>query len=148
MEGEVVTEYYRGPCCRITDEVFESRSPGQRSFVISELGSVYVIDGAGGSRLGTVRACSTALAGLAAIAAATSGGSLLEWGMVTAGALVVLVVATVVAVIAWRTRVRPHELWGAYRGELVCLFQSTDRLEFGQVRRALIRVFEQIADAR
>jgi hypothetical protein len=90
---------------------------------------------------------STALAGLAGLVAITAG-SLLESTMMAAGALVILVLATVAAVVAWRVQVRPYELWADFRGELVCLFESTDRLEFGQVRRALTRVFEQIAEAR
>jgi hypothetical protein len=144
-----MTEYYRGPCARITDELFESSCPTHQTFAISELGSVHVVEGGSGgfAGLSLARVCSTGIAGVAAVVA-VAGSSITGSAQTSMFALLVLVAAAVAAVVAWRTPIRPHELWGVHRGELVCLFQSTDRIAFGQVRRALVRVFEQIADAR
>ena len=37
---------------------------------------------------------------------------------------------------------RPYQLWAVYHGRLVLLFHTTDRVVFGQVRRALLRAIE------
>jgi hypothetical protein len=39
-------------------------------------------------------------------------------------------------------RRRMQELRALYRGNVVCLFRTSDRLVFGQVCRALLRVLE------
>jgi len=47
----------------------------------------------------------------------------------------------------WRLA-RPYALRAMYRGHLVDLFQTTDRLTLGQVSRALRRALERLEDAR
>jgi len=47
------------------------------------------------------------------------------------------------AVSRWRRRGRVRQLWATYHGRPVLLFETDDRLVFGQVRRALIRALER-----
>jgi hypothetical protein len=142
-----MTEFYRGPHARITDQVFEVQRPAVQSFAISELRNVYVVQGAPseGAGLAPVRVCSTAVAGVAASIAATAW-PVFHSPMMSAVSLIILATSLLVAIPCWWARVRPHQLWGVYRGRLVCLFETTDKLAFGQVSRALLRVFERIDD--
>jgi hypothetical protein len=49
---------------------------------------------------------------------------------------------------SWRTRTRPQELRAIHKGQLVCLYRTTNRRTFGQVSRALLRALEQLEDGR
>jgi len=44
-------------------------------------------------------------------------------------------------------RGRPAEIRALHNGRLVVLFLTRDRLEFGQVERALLRALERLEDA-
>lgn len=145
-----MTDFYRGPHARITDEVFESVRPSYQLFAINDIRSVYVAQGTrseSAAGLTPLRICSTAVAGLAAASLAVTAGPIHNPWM-SAVSLVILGMSILVAFACWRARVRPHQLWGVYRGQLVCLYETTDKLAFGQVRRALVRVFERIEDMR
>jgi hypothetical protein len=56
--------------------------------------------------------------------------------------------SSVLSVQGWRLHSRPRTIWAFHRGQLVCLFTTHDRREFGQVRRALLRALEWIEDTR
>ncbi len=144
-----MTLLYRGPSARITHEVFETHTPYDQTYLICELDLVHVIrettaDVAVGSP--TVRVCSTAMTGLSAIVAA--GSDTMDSPSTTVAATVAAIVAAAVAVHGWRIRTRPIGIWAYHRGQRVCLFQTRDRLVFGQVKRALLRALERIEDAR
>ena len=144
-----MTLLYRGPSARITHEVIETHAPYYQTYRICELYLVHVIregivDVAVGSP--TMRACSTAMAGLSVIVATASDS--LDSPSTTVAAAIGAAMAAGVAVKGWRIRTRPIAIWAYHRGERVCLFQTRDRLVFGQVKRALLRALERIEDAR
>ncbi|HEX2356282.1 MAG TPA: DUF6232 family protein [Micromonosporaceae bacterium] len=130
--------YYRGPCARITDELFEVWCPHYRAFPVRELRNVRVVRG--GSDPIAVR--STSLAGAAAAAFAVS------WPFLenpTAWLIAAGLVATSAAAsgACWRTRPRTYELWATVRTMQVLLFRSRDAQAFGQLRRGLTRAIER-----
>lgn len=141
-----MTLFYQGRCARITDKVFEVWCPFYRVYPIAELRGIR----AEWARtpmmaLPAVRVATTGIALLAA-AVAIAGWSL--WHGATVVALGVAVSAGTLSIISWLTRPRPHELRAVYRDSEICLFRTTDNLEFGQVTRALRRVLERIRDNR
>jgi hypothetical protein len=145
-----MTDFYRGPGARITDELFVTRSPFYQAFAVSGLSKVYVTEG---QARGVAAAVAPLRVGSAAVAAVAASVAVAAWPVfhnpaMSLASLAVLGTSLIVALVCWRARARPQQLWGIYQGQLVCLYQSTDRLAFGQVRRALLRVFEQIDDMR
>ena len=145
-----MTLFYRGPSARITHEVFETHTPYYQSYLISELYLAHVIrepiaDVAMGSP--TVRVCSSAMSGLSVVVAAI-GSHVSDSPSTTVVATVVATTSALVAVVGWRARHRPIGLWAFHNGRRVCLFETRDRLEFGQVKRALLRALEYIDDSR
>jgi hypothetical protein len=145
-----MTILYRGPGARITHEVFEAQTPYPQSYVIRELRYVHVIretvaDVAVGST--SFRVCSTALTGISA-AFTAAGSPVFDSPPTTVVAALVAAASSVLSVQGWRLHSRPRTIWAIHRGQLVCLFTSHDRHEFGQVRRALLRALEWIEDSR
>jgi hypothetical protein len=132
-----MTVYYRGPCARVTHEMFEVWCPRYRSIPIRELRDVRVVRG--GSDPIVVR--STSLAGAAAAAFAVSwpffdtpSTWIVGLGLVAASAAV--------SGACWRTRPRSYELWATVRTLQVPLFRTRDAQAFGQLQRALVRAME------
>jgi hypothetical protein len=145
-----MTLFYRGPQARITHEVFESRCPSHQSYLIYELEYVHTVQEQPVRVLVAsvpFRVCSTGMAGLS-VALATTGWPILDRPSLTLVALAVLATSSAVSTVAWTARRRPFELRAVHRGQLVCIFQTTDRRTFGQVTRALLRVLERIEEAR
>jgi hypothetical protein len=151
-----MTVFYRGPCARITHEVFEARSPCYRRFMIRDIRHLYLASRArepGVSDRAQLRAGSAGIASVAAVAAAVGWPAFTATSMpslVTAAlATTLILIAASSLAFAACVRVPPaqvHELWAVYRGRMVCLFNTTDERTFGQVRRALTRAIEQIQD--
>jgi hypothetical protein len=151
-----MTVFYQGPCAYVTHEVFETHCPYVRRFMIRDIRHPYSVRRP--ARPTTpdrtqLRAGSAGAAGAAALAAAAGWPVLNAMSMppiATAGLAVtgVLVVVAAMALVAWM-RVQParvYELWAVYRGQMTCLFDTTDAREFGQVKRALVRAIEQRPD--
>jgi fatty acid desaturase len=141
-----MTLFYRGPTARVTNEVLEVCSPTYQSFAISELQSVHVVR----QRLAResarrLRVLAVTLPGVI-VALAAFGWPVLGLLLTSLAALAVLVVSAMVAIVIWKVHRTSLELWATYRGEPTRLFQTTDSLTFGQVSRALRRVFELIDD--
>jgi hypothetical protein len=151
-----MTVFYRGPGARITDEVFEARSPCHRRFVIRDIRHLYLTHRASGpdvSARAQLRAGSAGVAGAAAVAAAVGWPALATTSVPSAvaagfaGALILIAASSVTFAACVRVpSARVHELWAVYRGRMTCLFNTTDERTFGQVRRALVRALEQVQD--
>jgi Family of unknown function (DUF6232) len=148
-----MTVFYRGPCAHITHEVFESRCPYHRRYMIRDIRQIYLARRARDAAYSDRRVSSAGMAGVAAVAVALGGPALGAASMPPAAAagLVTLLVLVVLSSIALAAclRVQPgrvYELWAFYRGELTCLFRTADERVFGQVKRALVRAIEQLDD--
>lgn len=151
-----MTVFYQGPCARVTHEVFETRSPHHRRFMIRDIRHLYLASRArdpNESDRAQIRTGSAGVASVAAVAAAvgwpalsaTSMPSIATAGLATA-LIVVAASALTFAACLRAPSARVHELWAVYQGRMVCLFNTTDERTFGQVRRALVRAIEQIQD--
>jgi hypothetical protein len=92
------------------------------------------------------RVCSASASGIAVIAVVAGWWPAVGQPSVTASYLVGLAVGIVFASVAWRIRRRPLEVRAVYRGDVICLFRTSDSRVFGQVTRALLRVVEHMAD--
>lgn len=152
-----MTVFYRGPCVHVTHEVFEARRPNHSRFMIREIRYPCVSRRPNDPTArdpGQLKTLSAGVAGVAAVAAAVGGPALTAASMppiATAGFVGILILAVAssfafAACVRIRTR-HVHELWAVYRGQLVCLFETTDERTFGQVRRALLRAVEQSGGA-
>ncbi len=154
-----MTVFYQGPLALITHEVFEAYSPRYRSFVLRDIGHLYQADRSNSAEApqdrAQIRAGSAGLAGATAVVAAIGWPILHSTSMPAFAALVLTV--TLIAALAsslafaacvWVRPTRVRELWAVYRGEMTCLFNTTDERVFGQVRRALVRAMEQIEDSQ
>jgi hypothetical protein len=135
--------YYAGTDARITTHMFESYQPIRQSFAIAELEKVHTTRDRGwpDTVRGPVRVSSTALAGLLSTAAVVDhelAAHVLPSVLLVGGALI----SAGVAGASWSVRRRPHELRALYRGQLVCMYRTNDRLQFGQVTRALLRALD------
>lgn len=148
-----MTVFYQGPRAHVTHEVFETRYPDYRCFMIRDIRHLYLArraDRPGSSQRSSVRASSAGIAGVAAVAAAFGWPALSAAAMppiATAG-LAGMLVLIAVSSFAFAACVRiqathVHELWAVYRGRMICLFDTTDERTFGQVKRALVRAIEQ-----
>jgi hypothetical protein len=145
-----LTVYYLGRTARITDQVFESRWPIQRRFVVSELRCPHTFHDSAIRVVAAstqVRVCSGGAFGLSAFATVTGWPVFDVPGMTAAGFLAAVIAGLAVRA-ARRSRRQPLEVRALYRGELVCLYITTNRYTLGQVRRALLRALEHQADAR
>jgi hypothetical protein len=129
--------YYRGPCARVTLDLFEVWCPQYRAFPIRELYDVQVVRG--GSDPIVVR--STSLAGAVAAVFAMSSPFIHEpWAWLLGLGLVLASAGASGA--CWRTHPRAYELWAGHGTRREVVFRSRDALAFGQVRRALVRAME------
>lgn len=141
-----MAELFPGPGVRITHDVVQTLTPAERIYPVDELYQPHVvresfIDAVMASP--TARVCSGAATGLSALVAA-AGSELLHSPHTTVTATIVGLVAAVATVRGWRLWRRPRTLWAYYRGERVCLFVSRDRLQFAQVKRALLRALDAL----
>lgn len=136
--------FYRGPCARITHQVFDVHAPEPRRFALSGLRGVHIVcvePRGGGGDTAVARLYTTGTAGVAVVAA---------WPVL--GSTPIAVAATVATAVllgargCWRTRIHSYELHGLYEGTLQVLFRSTDERTFGQVGRALLRAMQYAAD--
>lgn len=131
--------YYIGPRARITNEVFECLALTQTSFAVGQLKDVHIVRPTVAARefvvpVGFFSSAGASVAGLCGDLPGTVR-------------IVVLLLATlgVLALAAIWTASRHRrlcELRATYQGHPVCLFQTTDVREFGQVSRALQRAIE------
>jgi Family of unknown function (DUF6232) len=140
---------YLGQHARITDEVIESYCPHYQRFVISELEFIHIVRPAVAVTLAAsqpVRVCSAGMTGLSA--AMSVLGPVVHNVPVAAGSGCALVVAAAAMVATVRARRRSTEIRAVHRGQLVCVFATTNRFTLGQVARAILRVLEANADAR
>lgn len=145
-----MTLFYRGPGALITHEVFVSRRPSYRQFAVRELKQVHVHRESAWEAIGSstpVRVFSVGFGAIAAVVA-VSGYPLLHMAAVSVVALIVLAVAGIAAAVARNLRSRPRGIWAVYRGQLTCIFETTDPAELGQVVRATVRVLERAGDGR
>ncbi len=138
--------FYRGPCVRITHEVFETWCPSYRSFPLRELRGLCVVERAAPST--AIRSLRTALISAAGTIGLVAG---LAWvaGWRTLLSLAAMTVAVLLAMallisIAYRTPPLAWELVGVYRGQPVQLFRAIDAKTIGEVRRALVRALDRL----
>jgi uncharacterized membrane protein YqjE len=135
-----MTLYYQGSTARITNQVLEVQHPEYQSFSISELRSVHEVrNGASAAR--PVIICSVAVMSVTTLLSAVMWPAFGPLLTALAG-LAVLLIAAAMAAVLWQFRRPSLELWGTYRGQPTCLYHTTDKLTFGQISRALRRVFE------
>ena len=143
-----MTVYYASRCARVTDEIFESRWPVSRRFPLSELRCPHTVHDTAIRQVAAstqVQVCSSGTFALS-IMAAVVGWPVFDMPAITAfGALAAALVAGLVMVARYQRR-RPMEIRAVFRGELVCLYRSTNRFVWGQVRRALLRALERLED--
>ena len=133
--------YYVGRTARITESRIESKCPAYQSFPIRELEHIHTVRQVRIIAMAAsvpVRVCSVGVSGLGVLAVLT-GWPLLDRPMVTVIGGVVLALALMVATASARASRAPLEIRAYYRGRLVCLFSTTDRLVLGQVKRAILR---------
>jgi hypothetical protein len=136
--------YYVGRTARVTDSYIESACPAYQSFPIDQLTYVHTVRQLAIVAMAAsvpVQVCSVGASGLGVLVALT-GWPLLNLPMVTAIGAIVLAMAVALASASARARRVPLEIRAVYRGRLVCLFRTTDRLVLGQVRRALLRAMD------
>jgi uncharacterized protein DUF6232 len=148
-----MTIFYRGPCVRITHKVFETRCPAYRCFLLDGLERVRVVEWTvePPAAVNSARIGSTSVAGATAVALAlgrTDGWQAFDSPVATLAMGAVMVASVAVSGACWRVRVVERELAAVYRGARVSLHRSTDQQEFAQVKRALVRALEQLADSR
>jgi hypothetical protein len=140
-----MTPYYVGIDARITADLFESRTPIYQAFAIADLECIHRLREA--RWVESLRAtpqvgvCSTGLTGVCAVLA-MAANALPDQLLTSAGLVAGAVVAAAVAGASFSARHRPFELRALYRGQVVCLYRTTDRLVFNQVTRALLRVLD------
>jgi hypothetical protein len=137
---------YDGPYGRITHEVVALYGPGRRSYAVRELARIYVVPGTATRRRSAVRVCFGGASGMAVVVITLNRAIDTPRVLAFVVALAVLVFSAVAFGASWCLRVTPHELWAEYRGDLVCLFRTTDEQTFGQVKRALLRAREYYED--
>jgi hypothetical protein len=89
----------------------------------------------------------TGAAGAAALALAVASPSLRSVGQWLV-ALVLVALPVLVALVAWRQRVRRFELWADYQGHAVQVLWTVDATRYGQICRALVRAQEGRAGFR
>lgn len=145
--------FYRGPCSRITHEVFETWCPTYRRFLLNDLRNPCVAEQPVDppAAVATIRTVSTAMAGATAATVAlgwTEGWHVLESPAVAVVVLAMLIASVIVSGVCWRVRPVQWELAATYRGGAVTLFHSTDASEFEQVRRGLLRALDQLDETR
>jgi hypothetical protein len=141
-----MTVYYVGRCARITDEVFESRWPIQRTFALRELRYPHTVRETAIRLAATsthVRVCSEGSFALSVVVA-VSGWPTSGIPAVSALGIVGAALTAVMVLVVRRLRRQPLEVRAIYRGELVCLHASTNRFVLGQVRRGLLRALEHL----
>jgi hypothetical protein len=140
-----MTDFYRGPCARITHKVFEPLTPVHRWFAISDLRGVHIVhvgpEGRSADAI-PVRLYTTGVAGAAMITGWPVFGSV----PMSVVAMIALAAASVWGGGCWRSRPHSYELHGLYRGSLQLLFSTPDARVFGQVSRALARALAYRAD--
>jgi hypothetical protein len=148
-----MTIFYRGPCVRITHKVFETRCPAYRCFLLDGLEQVRVVEWTiePPAAIHSARIGSTSVAGATAVACAlgqVEGWQALDSPVATFAMVAMLLASVAVSGACWRIGTVERELAAVYRGERVSLHRSGDQQEFAQVKRALLRALEQLADTR
>jgi len=143
--------FYRGPCVRITHEVFETWCPTYRSFALRALRGLSVVEhtATGPTAVRPVRTLSTSVAGAVAVAAGlgwAGGWQVFDQPLVAVTTVALLAAALLIATACWRIRPLAWELVGVYRGRPVRLFRTTDARTMGEVRRGLIRALDWLDD--
>jgi hypothetical protein len=139
--------YYRSPSVLVTDRFVKVTGAAKRSVSIGRLDHVYVVDAATGLPRGFLlrRLWLAAIGMTIAVGVAVHN---LIYGL--SGPLLVSAIALVTCgavLLAVPARARPvRELWAVIDHDgHVCLYSSTDRHEFGQVYRAVVRAIEHNA---
>ena len=136
--------YYRGTTIRVTHEVFEIGAPRPQRFAIADLRDVHVVRGGPDPELGVdfrgIHLVALVLAGVAA-----------SWPFIHSPQawLVAAALVTLPAVLGgacWRINPPDWALRATYHAYQVELFRCSDGRVFGQVRRALMRVLEEVGE--
>jgi hypothetical protein len=142
--------YYLGRTARITESRIESKCPEYQCFLLDELTCIHTVRQVAIVAMAAstpVQVCSVGASGIAVLVA-LAGWPLLDQPLVTVIGAVVLALALTVATASARARRVPLEIRAVYRGRLVCLFRTTDRLVLAQVRRAILRAIDADATPR
>jgi len=129
--------YYQGHTVVITHEAVEVWWPTHRRYAVRALHGAYVSRGA--SAPAPVRTTGAVALLFAAVAAALP--FLTPIPVPVIGAVTVVGLA-VIGIVGLRSRPASWELRAIHEGIDICIYQSTDVLVFGQVKRALVRALE------
>ncbi|HEY8474926.1 MAG TPA: DUF6232 family protein [Natronosporangium sp.] len=146
-----MTVFYRGPCVRVTHEVFETRCPHYRAFYLPDLRDIEVMEFTVDppATVASARVGSTGMAGAVAVIMAigqAEGWDAMQTPLTMLGLMVLLVASAATSGACWLVRPVEQELVAEYRGASVSLYRSADAREFGQVRRALLRAIENLGE--
>ena len=142
--------YYVGRTARITESRIESKCPEYQSFPLNELSYIHTVRQVAIVAMAAstpVQVCSVGASGIA-ILVALAGWPLLDQPLLTVIGAVALALALTIAAASARARRVPLEIRAVYRGRLVCLFRTTDRLVLGQVGRAILRAIDDASTPR
>lgn len=132
-----IVTYYQGHTVMITHEAVEVWWPTHRRYAVGDLHGAYVSRGP--SAPAPVRSMALAALAFGAVAAALPFVTPIPvWAI---GIFAVLALAGIGG-IGLRPSPVSWELRAIHAGSDVCLYQSTDTLVFGQVKRALVRAME------
>jgi hypothetical protein len=129
--------YYEGHTVVITHEAVEVWWPTHRRYAVAALHGAYVSRGA--TAPAPVRTVGIVAVLFAMVAAALPFLSSIPVPVIGAATVVGL---AVIFIVGLRSRPASWELRAIHEGNDICIYQSTDTLVFGQVKRALVRAME------
>ena len=132
-----IVTYYQGHTLVITHETVETWWPTHRRYAVVDLRGAYVSRGPSAP----VPVRSVALVALAIGAVAAALPFITPIPVWAVGIFAVVALAGVGG-IGLRPAPVSWELRAVHEGNDICLYQSTDTLVFGQVKRALVRAME------
>jgi hypothetical protein len=137
--------YFRGPSARITDTWYVAYRPYSQKVAIRDISYAF------GVERGTANP-TPLLVGSSSTGAVLAVVAWFEWFDFTrpawAGAgLLMVVAASLTARACLNDQGRSFELWAVVYGVHVLLLDTTEREEFEQVRRALVRALQAATDS-
>ncbi len=135
-----MVDFYRGPAARITDKRCKTR---WADLAIRDLSAAYVVL-VGRPSPPPVLVGSSSTAGVLAVAF----GFGMDPPLLAAAALLMLAAASMTARACLADLGVEYEIWAVNFGVHVLLLHTPDEVEFGQVRRALVRALEADAERR
>lgn len=142
--------YYRSEQLLITHQVIRIRGPQPRAYLIQHVADIVEIPGNTTWTLatpGVVRLYAGGASGLAAIVAAFSlhadGQLPISWIVIMTTVYILGAALSCVCV-----RRRPYTLCVTYQRRTIMVHHCIDKVEYGKVKRALIRALENRDDTR